>query len=652
MVALTDDHLLPLPLAPASSGLDIVLRDYQEGARDAITGAFHRGVRRQLIVLPTGTGKTVVFSSLPQALEFSHSDVLLVIAHTDELLDQAIGAFRRRGVLAEKEKSTLRASSFSNIVVASAQSLHGKRREELAHRFGGRFRGLVIDEAHRSMSRSYQTIVEWFTSIAPEALVLGVTATPKRGDGVGLGGIYEEIVFVYDLSDAISDGWLVPINGWRVSTNVDLRGVKTSRGDYDPRELDAQINIARRNGLIANVVERLNKRAIVFCGSVGHARAVADMVDGVEAVWGEMGKDLRKSTLDAFKEQRLRGLVCQNLLVEGFDDPSVEAVVIGRPTQSPVIYSQSVGRGLRPHGSIAHLLSSLDVAGRRAAIAGSSKPSCAVVDLVDITKRQTLLTIPSLFGLDPSMDLRGSDPLTKIVPPRISGLDSGVEQVEMTSVQEIDLLKTEQIDAVDDDPVLHWVADGGRRDGLRLTTMPIVRGRDADGNLVNLSGMLEEERALYRDVRRAPLVASVFPDPEDPALYCAIIEWGKWWHHRLAHHARRSQLCAAVEAWIKNRAPDAISALDPHAEWRSKPPTPGQIRLLERFRKPIPATSGEAKNLIDTAIEESKKKKYFINRNKNNKKAKEEQSVEPIRWKGGVAVHPEANPHASVLDSF
>lgn len=324
------------------------LRPYQRAADAAITHQLEvTGVRATLYVAATGTGKTVVIAERVLRAK-SHGGRVLVLAHREELLGQVERKLADVGIAADREQGKRRASTTARVVVASVQTLRGAR---LARWPRDHFALVVIDEAHHAVAAGYRAILDHFV----EAKVLGVTATPVRADGKGLGEIFESVAYRYEIRDAIRDGYLVPIVARQVEIeSVDLRSVPTRAGDFAVEELGAVM--ADERALLGVVVPLLDlagdRRTVVFGVDVAHAQALADRINAIRpgaarAVSGKTSEDERRDLLADFECGRFQFLCNCALLTEGWDSPRVSCVAMARPTKSWGLMVQCVGRGMR-----------------------------------------------------------------------------------------------------------------------------------------------------------------------------------------------------------------------------------------------------------------------------------------------------------------
>jgi ATP-dependent helicase IRC3 len=369
------------------------LRPYQRDAIAAVLAARREGVKRMLVCLPTGAGKTVVFSELARLARRQ----VLVLAHREELLAQAQDKLERalgfEGNVVAIEQGARRAPASARVVVCSIRSL---REERLAALLAGRDVGLVVyDECHHAAADDNMRVLRQIGAFDPRwtGTLLGFTATTQRGDGQGLDVVFERIVFTRTLPEMIADGYLARLRGFRISTGADLTRLSPGGADFVEEELAEAVDIEERNALVARAIQELarDRRTIAFCVTVNHARNLARALNvlGVPAgiVHGAMPAEQRAAELAAFREGRTRVLTNVAVLTEGFDDPGVSCIAMARPTRSEGLYAQCVGRGTRLH---------------------PHKKDCLVLDFADVSSLD-LCTLPSLYGAPRDLDLRGED---------------------------------------------------------------------------------------------------------------------------------------------------------------------------------------------------------------------------------------------------
>jgi superfamily II DNA or RNA helicase len=325
------------------------LRPYQEEARQAIRDGFHE-FQRQLAVLPTGGGKTILFSAIAADRQPGRT---LILAHREELIVQAVDKLRSAtGIAAEVERGEEWASLEAPVVVGSVQTLMQERRRDRWP--WDHFSLVVVDESHHILSDSYQGILGHFGDCAQ---VLGVTATPDRGDKRNLGRYFQNIACEVSLLDLIRDGWLAPIRVKTVPLGIPLEGVRSTAGDYNAEDLGLAIDpwLERIADVLAAHRER---KTLVFLPLVAVSERFAALCRerGLPAEHIDGQSRDRREILDRFRRGQTRLLCNAMLLTEGYDEPSIDCVVCLRPTKVRSLYSQIIGRGTRIHPGKDHLL--------------------------------------------------------------------------------------------------------------------------------------------------------------------------------------------------------------------------------------------------------------------------------------------------------
>jgi superfamily II DNA or RNA helicase len=368
------------------------LRPYQREAIDAVLQARRSGLRRLLICLPTGAGKTVIFSHLAQLAKRQ----VLVLAHREELLSQAREKLQQAlqgTAIVALDRGSDRGAHDAKVLVCSIRSLHEER---LAAVIRGRNVGLVIyDECHHAAAEDNLRVLRQIGVFdrAWSGTLLGFTATTARGDGKGLDEVFEQIVYSRTLPDLIDAGYLSKLRGFRISTSADLTRLSATGADFRDEELAEAIDIQERNALVARSIQELarDRRTIAFCVTVNHARNLCHSLNalGVPAgiVHGAMPSEQRARALADFRAGTTQALCNVAVLTEGFDDPGVSCIAMARPTRSEGLYAQCVGRGTRLN---------------------AGKEDCLILDFVDLSEL-SLCTLPSLFGVPRELDLQGQD---------------------------------------------------------------------------------------------------------------------------------------------------------------------------------------------------------------------------------------------------
>lgn len=320
------------------------LRPYQEEARQKVQEEWKNGKKRTLLVLPTGTGKTIVFSKIIED-RVRKGERVLVIAHRGELLEQASDKlYKSTGLKTATEKAEQTSlGSFYRVVVGSVQTM---QREKRLNQFPPEyFDTIVIDEAHHAISDGYQRVLHHFEN----ANVLGVTATPDRGDMRNLGSYFESLAYEYGLAEAIKSGYLSPIKALTIPLKLDLSNVKQQAGDFSTKDLGTALD-----PYLEQIAEEMKKqcfdrKTVVFLPLVKTSQKFRDILNkhGFKAaeVNGESGD--REQVLRDYEEGKYNVLCNSMLLTEGWDCPSVDCVIVLRPTKVRALYSQMVGRGTR-----------------------------------------------------------------------------------------------------------------------------------------------------------------------------------------------------------------------------------------------------------------------------------------------------------------
>lgn len=329
------------------------LRPYQKEAKDAVFEQWENGIRRTLLVLPTGCGKTIVFAKITEDC-VSHGDRVLILAHRGELLDQAADKIAKAtglGCATEKAEQSCLGSWF-RITVGSVQSM---MRETRLSRFSeDYFNTIIIDEAHHCISDSYQRVLNHF----PEAKVLGVTATPDRGDMKNLGQVFESLAYEYTLPKAIKEGYLSPIKAVTIPLRVDLTGVGVQSGDFKAGDLGTALDPYLES--IAGEMEKYckDKKTVVFLPLVKTSQKFRDILNdhGFKAAEVNGESQDRAEILEGYAKGRYNVLCNSMLLTEGWDCPDVDCIVVLRPTKVRGLYCQMVGRGTRLAPGKDHLL--------------------------------------------------------------------------------------------------------------------------------------------------------------------------------------------------------------------------------------------------------------------------------------------------------
>lgn len=412
------------------------LRPYQAAQAGAVLAALDAGVRRVLYTAATGTGKTTTMAELVRVL-LGRGEQVLILSHRREIITQTCERVRAHCGLEPWEigieLAESRAHSACRVIVGSVQTCMRQDRPA-----GWKPSVIIVDEAHHAAARAqYQNTFQRFA--VPDACALiGCTATPKRTDRRSLyaenpdgspvliedrqgrprpagrdESAFDRLVHDYSILDAVEDGWLVPVRGIAVSTDVSLDGVgRGADGDFARGELAARVDQAERTcrAISAWKEAASDRQTLVFCASVEHAHHAAqlwrDAGFSAAAVDGQTDSWTRHRVFEDFKSGAIQVLCNMQIATEGTDLVACSCIMHLRPTKSWNLYVQMTGRALRPLAGIVDGLPSAEE--RLAAIAGSAKPDALVLDVVDNYSRcGELCTVPSILDLPVELDLEG-----------------------------------------------------------------------------------------------------------------------------------------------------------------------------------------------------------------------------------------------------
>lgn len=331
----------------------IQLRPYQEESKRAVFNEWEQGILKTLLVLPTGTGKTIVFAAITNDC-VQKGERVLILAHRGELLEQAADKIKKSTGLecaVEKaEESCL--NSWYRITVGSVQSL---MREKRLNQFDKHhFDTIIIDEAHHCISDSYQRILDYFS----DAKVLGVTATPDRGDMRNLGQVFDSLAYEYTLPKAIKEGYLSPIKALTIPLKLDLSSVSTQAGDFKASEIGTALDPYLEQIAVEMTKYCTDRKTVVFLPLIKTSQKFRDLLNkhGFRAAEVNGSSDDRTEILKDFENNKYNVLCNSMLLTEGWDCPDVDCIVVLRPTKVRSLYCQMVGRGTRLSEGKTHLL--------------------------------------------------------------------------------------------------------------------------------------------------------------------------------------------------------------------------------------------------------------------------------------------------------
>jgi superfamily II DNA or RNA helicase len=621
------------------------LRPYQRAGLDAIVGAIDADLRRVLIKKPTGTGKTVMFAAMlewPGLKEWIASfgkrrgARLLVIAHREELLDQALEKIQRANpqLMCSIEQGDRHANRYSDVVIASIQTLAAMKFRRLERFMAHHDPSIVVvDEAHHAAAATYRTVLArlgflpsvmssetgeveaathddvakmtealegWDKRAPRDRLLVGVTATPNRTDAIGLGCVFQSIAYSYGLKEAIDDGWLVPIRPWVIETASSLDQVRTSHGDFNQKDLAEAVNDPRRNRLALDAWTQYagDRQTIAFTVDVAHAYAVAELMSAAgiraAAISGETPKDTRRQILRDYTAGRIQVLSNCMVLTEGTDLPATSCILHLKPTQSPTLYEQMTGRGLR---------------------LAEGKSDCVVIDLVDISRRHSLQAAPVLYGLPPGIKTKGED--LKKTAEDLEALrekyaafdvDAALASGRFSIAELLDRASTFDVWAI---PSLGDVANVVTLDWMKIgedtyrISYPWADGHEVLLVSPNVLGQFDVSATLRpaslgtSPFQRTPIAAGHHAPGGAPGVRQRTIAAGV---------TNVVEALRFAEAFVDAERQSAKRLTDRSAGWRQRPATEKQIQLLQRLRVPFnpkdlakPGGAGRASQLIDLA---------------------------------------------------
>jgi len=422
------------------------LRPYQTDAIAGIHEAWKEH-RSTLLVMPTGVGKTIVFSSIINETPGR----VMVLAHREELISQAVDKIH--GITGDEpdvEMGNWWAAeggfNESRVVVSTVQTqIAGRNGDGRMARFSPfDFSLLVVDESHHATSPSWRKVIDHYRQ-NPDLKVLGVTATPDRLDEEALGQVFESVAFDYEIVDAIADGWLVPIRQKAVYVEgLDYSSVRTTAGDLNGADLARVLEYEETLHAMAHPTLEIvgDRKTVVFTATVAQSERLAEIfnrhrADCARFVCGTTPKDERRELFRDFAAGRFQILCNVGITTEGWDEPTLEVVVMGRPTKSRALYAQCAGRGMRTLPGVVDRLDSAEE--RKAAIAASRKPFVEIVDFVGNSGRHKLMTTADILGGKHSDDVvdRAREKIEK-------GADSEARDIEEILEEAADELKLEK----------------------------------------------------------------------------------------------------------------------------------------------------------------------------------------------------------------
>lgn len=499
------------------------MRPYQLEAHKALDDFFSQeGQQRGIVNLPTGCGKTIT------GLDYGRkrNGRMLWIAHRDELITQPIQAMQ--AVWPEASTGIVKAElneMDAQCVFASIQTLH--RRLDQLPKFGPDDL-VVVDECHHAAARTYMKTLEAVGAFREDGPpVVGLTATVERADKVGLDSAFQEIVYQYQMLQAIRDGYLVDLKVERVPLKLNLDEIHTVAGDFNQSELDEALLRANVSRAVAEayIEHAKGKKAIVFTVSVDQAIRTAEALqaEGVAAEWisGALPTDERRAILKRLKTGETQVVVNCMVLTEGFDEPSVECVVVARPTKSRSLYIQMIGRGTRK---------------------APGKDHCLILDVTGVSKRHKLVTAPTLFGLQEV--------------PSGKSITEALDEMEERQSTEVDRLKslldTEKNELQEFKEMIKWLKVAPDIYALSAGdagTVIIFPAEDGNGFHAKISKRYEPDEYLTQSPVWLELAQGIAEDYLRRSAELGLIKQNAFWR-RHDVTPRQQQILRFLKPWL------------------------------------------------------------------------------------------------------
>jgi len=536
-----------------------------------------------LVVLPTGTGKTMIAAHLPDAIPLNGKRFLFLV-HLDELAYQSAEKFKecnphfKVGI----EKAELHAPPDADVIIGSVQTLgrSGSRRIDCID--PDSIRICAIDEAHRAGQGKGQYVnvlrhLKMFkgdSDCRKDALLTAWTATPNRTDNVGLEVILDRIVYQRSILDMINEGWLANVAAYRVYTQSDISKVRTQAGDFLHKDLEESVNTPERNLLIVRKYQEFGAGApaLAFTVDIQHSHDLAEMFqqEGIDAqaISGNTPKTQCRTIIDSFKGGDLPVLISCMKLSEGFNAPIATIGLMGRPTKSQLLYTQQIGRVLRPWPPPEFDTTEWD---------GYRKPQATILDFADNCGKHELVNLGTLFGLRPTFDLKGKT-VTKTLSD-IEKLEAQHPSLDLRAgndideirafIERVDLFRSPQIPALARKySRFCWIEQGP--DQYRLS-LP-----DRKTLILKVNHLNQCE--LYRSEGMTRVLLEVLPDVANGFI--------------------------AGDSLVPK---DCIGAVMTTARWRKDEPNKKQARALYNLNRNLRNQFRSSEDLLDFMVRQYKK---------------------------------------------
>ncbi|KAL4792837.1 P-loop containing nucleoside triphosphate hydrolase protein [Aspergillus venezuelensis] len=612
------------PLEPPA----IQLRDYQEECIQAVLDHVGEGHRRLGVSLATGAGKTVIFTQLIGRIPTRNTigDKSLIIVHRRELVEQAYRHCRLAypNLTVEVEMGNRVASGTGDIIIASVRSLTSGDR--MAKFDPSRFKLVLVDEAHHIVAPSYRTALGYFglNEKSPDSPILvGVSATFSRFDGLKLGAAIDQIVYHKDYTDMINDNWLANAMFTTVQSKANLSRVKKDKfGDFALGSLSKAVNTLQTNDVtvrawMTSAAER--KSTLVFCVDIKHTKQLTETFrrHGIDAryITGNTPKVTRDGELEKFRAREFPVLLNCGLFTEGTDIPNIDCVLLARPTRSRNLLIQMIGRGLRLY---------------------PGKKDCHIIDMV-ATLDTGVISTPTLFGLHPDevVNNETADDMRK----RKESAEERIQESEELPLSDIEMEPSDNINLTFTkyDTIYDLIQDMKSEKHIRsLSHYAWVRVGEDRYLLSGGSGWLTIEKQ----------------EDSEPSQYSVhhVMSFNSTEGTKKYTRPRRVANTQDFESAV--RAADTYAAthfedryISTRQRWRSYAASPSQVQFLNAAKiregeiQPGDLTRGQAGDLI-TKLRFGSKKRFAAKRRQRAKQEEKIRDIETLRRRGEVRVGP------------
>ncbi|CAJ0840596.1 5435_t:CDS:2 [Entrophospora sp. SA101] len=540
---------------------------------------------------------------------------VLVIAHREELIDQARSQISKVSpdLIVDVDKGENEAAFDADIIVGSVQTLGREDTLRLERYHKNDFKAIIIDEAHHAVAPSYSRILQHFGTNDKDSHILlwGCSATVRRYDGISLATVFDQITYHKDFVEMIKEKWLCDLKTKVIKTNIDISKIRANNDDFMLSDLSKCLNVKTRNDVIVrSYLEYAHRHStLVFAVDIEHVeklrQAFLDAQIEAYSLTSKTPAHIRAEVIKKFREKKFSVLVNCGILTEGTDIPNIDCIIMGRPTKSPVLFQQMIGRGMRLH---------------------EGKKDCLILDFIDSSTKHIpdLVTSPTLLGLTTSNVLVGGErnddqnaELIPIIPTsngiymntlspndvidkeRIDRLTSQIKEISNINVEEYlsvnelidDCSSASHIKVISDNA---WVRVGYESYVLSLSIKGSIKlDRDTDGRF----------KAKYRSVKYKTKAKSDDVIPIRSVQPLPIIG------------DRLDTAIKACDSWVKFKFGNKLSFIlaSRFTRWRNQPITKQQLNWIKK-RNPLLTDDklchlekGSASNLMTQIIEGAEK---------------------------------------------